>query len=434
MFVAQGGAANMEPFRFVQAGDFHLEQCIHGLEEAPEALRDLIIDAPFVAARRVFEIAIAEKADFVVLTGDILHPQQAGPRAMGFLIDQFELLKAENIAVYWAGGRVDSPERWPEAIRLPSNVHWFPAGRLEFFAPAAKGLSLCHLLGASLDGNRAIRTTDYETDENKFTIAVAPGRMEADGLVRPGIHYWCLGGESKRRVVAAAPVPAHQSGSPQGRSPADTGPHGCLVVHVSDEAKLRVHFTPTDVIRFHTETLVMPLDATRIELQQAIREKANALRLENEERKLFVTWKIHAPGALGYELRHTSLANDLIGELRDDFGKKGASAWTVGVDCETNEDLPHACYEEDTILGDFLRTTRRYEQDESEDLALSAQVVEGDWSLSAPELVAIGDDVTRTQILREAAVLGIDLLAGESGLKQFMERHEAELADKEDAE
>lgn len=424
----------MEPFRFVQAGDFHLEQCIHGLEEAPENLRDLMIDAPFLAAQRVFSTAISEKADFVVLTGDILHPQQAGPRAMAFLIEQFELLQSEGISVYWAGGRVDAPERWPEAIRLPSNVHWFPEGRLEFFSPSAKGISLCHLLGASLDGNRAIRTSDYETDEGKFTIAVAPGRMEADGLVRPGIHYWCLGGEAKRRVVAAAPVPAHQSGSPQGRSPSDTGPHGCLVVHVSDEAKLRVHFMPTDVIRFHTEKLVMPIDATRLELQQAIRDKTTALKHENEERKLFVSWKIQAPGVLGYELRHSNLATELMGELRDDFGRKGAGAWTVGVECESNDELPKSCYEEDTILGDFLRTTRRFESDESEELSLSSEVAEGDWSLSARELVAIGDGATRSQILREAAVLGIDLLAGESGIKQFMDRQDAELADKEGEE
>lgn len=424
----------MEPFRFVQAGDFHLEQCIHGLEEAPESLRDLMIDAPFIAARRVFETAIAEKADFVVLTGDILHPQQAGPRAMAFLIDQFELLQSENISVYWAGGRVDAPDRWPEAVALPSNVHWFPSGRIELFAPSTKGISLCHLLGASLDANRTIRTSDYESEEGKFTIAVAPGRMEADGLVRPGVHYWCLGGEAKRRVVATAPAPAHQSGSPQGRSPADAGPHGCLVVHVNEEAKIRVHFMPTDVVRFHTETLRMPLDATRSELQYAIQEKANSLKLENEERKLFVTWKIDAPGSLGYELRHTSLASDLLGELRDDFGRKGAGAWTVGVECETPSDLPEAAYLEDTILGDFLRTSRRYEQDEAEDLALSSYVTEGDWSLNARELVAVSDAAMRSQILREAAVLGIDLLAGESGIKQFIERHEAESTDKEGLE
>jgi exonuclease SbcD len=258
--------------------------------------------------------------------------------------------------------------------------------------------------------------------------------MEADGLVRPGVHYWCLGGEAKRRVVATAPAPAHQSGSPQGRSPADAGPHGCLVVHVNEEAKIRVHFMPTDVVRFHTETLRMPLDATRSELQYAIQEKANSLKLENEERKLFVTWKIDAPGSLGYELRHTSLASDLLGELRDDFGRKGAGAWTVGVECETPSDLPEAAYLEDTILGDFLRTSRRYEQDEAEDLALSSYVTEGDWSLNARELVAVSDAAMRSQILREAAVLGIDLLAGESGIKQFIERHEAESTDKEGLE
>ena len=48
-----------------------------GLSEAPSHLRDLLVDAPILAARRVFETAALEEADFLVLSGGILNPQQA---------------------------------------------------------------------------------------------------------------------------------------------------------------------------------------------------------------------------------------------------------------------------------------------------------------------------------------------------------------------
>ena len=63
------------PFRFVHASDFHLEQPLMGVAEVPDHLRDLFLDAPYTAAGKLFEAVLAEDADFVVLSGDMLHPR-----------------------------------------------------------------------------------------------------------------------------------------------------------------------------------------------------------------------------------------------------------------------------------------------------------------------------------------------------------------------
>ena len=83
-----------DTLRFLHASDFHLEAPVGGLAEVPEQLRDLLIDAPRVAAQRVFESAIAHRVDFLLLAGDILHPYNAGPGALAFLLEQFERLEA----------------------------------------------------------------------------------------------------------------------------------------------------------------------------------------------------------------------------------------------------------------------------------------------------------------------------------------------------
>ena len=58
------------------------------------------MSSPGPSAAGVFETALAEKVDFVVLSGDLLHSRHAGPRGPLFLIEQFERLAERNIAVY----------------------------------------------------------------------------------------------------------------------------------------------------------------------------------------------------------------------------------------------------------------------------------------------------------------------------------------------
>ena len=56
---------------------------------------------------------------------------------------------------------------------------------------------------------------------------------KADGLeAHPtrGMHYWALGGRAERTTLFNSPGIAHYPGTPQGRSPAEAGAHGCTVV------------------------------------------------------------------------------------------------------------------------------------------------------------------------------------------------------------
>ena len=81
-----------QSFRFLHASDFHLEEPLGGLAEVPPHLGELFLDAPFTAAERVFDVAVRERVDFVILSGDILEPTLAGPRGISFLLNQFATL------------------------------------------------------------------------------------------------------------------------------------------------------------------------------------------------------------------------------------------------------------------------------------------------------------------------------------------------------
>ncbi len=98
---------NQEAFQFLQLTDLRLELPCGGLSEVPDQLREVLIDAPYRATERIIELAIDQRVDFVLLSGNTCDVQRAGPRAALFLEQQFERLNEKNIPIYWAAGPRD---------------------------------------------------------------------------------------------------------------------------------------------------------------------------------------------------------------------------------------------------------------------------------------------------------------------------------------
>ena len=103
----------LRPFRFLHASDLHLEQVPTGLAQVPEHLRQQLLETSYQAAEFVFDTALTEDVQFVILAGDVIDIDRAGPRGIAFLRDKFERLAEHDITVYWAGGANDGPDGWP---------------------------------------------------------------------------------------------------------------------------------------------------------------------------------------------------------------------------------------------------------------------------------------------------------------------------------
>src|SRR5487761_1383073 len=205
--------------RFIHTSDWHLERPLSGLAEVPEPLRDLVADAPYRAAENVVAAALAEQAHFVILAGDIIDVELAGPQGVAFLVRQFKRLAERQVRVYWAGGRVDRPERRPAAIRLPDNVCRFSSRRPEDFLFQIGDQPAARITGMSRSRGGKVRAADFWPDPDGLpSIAVAHGRLDRGALATRGLTYWALGGKHGRSSVLDPPHAAHFSGSPQGRS------------------------------------------------------------------------------------------------------------------------------------------------------------------------------------------------------------------------
>ena len=118
---------SQRPFKFVHAGDFHLEIPGDGSADVPESLADLLVDCPYRAAQQVFDTVLAEEADLLILSGNLLDVDLTGPRGMIFLIRTVRALATSAaFDVYWAAGEVDAAETSQRIVSaFPDNVRIF---------------------------------------------------------------------------------------------------------------------------------------------------------------------------------------------------------------------------------------------------------------------------------------------------------------------
>ncbi|MFH1266437.1 MAG: hypothetical protein ABIK89_11980, partial [Planctomycetota bacterium] len=365
------------------------------------------------AAERVFETVLAEEAEFLILAGDILDPQKTGPRGPIFLVEQFERLAERDIAVYWASGNVDPADAWPPVMKLPGNVHLFPRGSLEEFVHQRDNAPLARLIGAGRDPARKFRPKDFDPDPGGlFSIAVMHGGASAKALRSRDIHYWALGGRHDRSTLFSSPHIAHYPGSPQGRSPGEHGKHGCTLVQVDQEQHARTSLVPTDVMRWLDERVVVDEEASREDLESMVREQMHTLIETTPSVDLLVSWTIAGGDPLLSRIRREGLADELLEALRAEYGFGPPSAWSLSMDVEFSESLSPELYEQETICGDFLRAIRQFQMNSDEPLDLDDYVAEKH-SAGVGAAIASPAHAIREYILREAALLGVDLLGPE---------------------
>jgi exonuclease SbcD len=396
------------PLRFVHAGDLHLERPLSGVAEVPPHLREAFLEAPYLAAQQIFETALTEGADAVLLAGDVVHLDRAGPRAIVFLIEQFQRLANHNIAVYWAGGEVDPPDAWPANAALPPNVHRFPAGRVGNFEHQRGGKTVSRIQGISRSPGQIVDDSGFHRDAHGlFTVGVAFGTAAAPGAEGDRVHYMALGGQHRRQTVDQSPGIAHYAGTPQGRDPGETGPCGCTLVTVDESGHVKTTFTPVDVVRWMTETIELTADEDS--LLSLMQQRINHVRDKHADRDLLITWNIRGRGELLNRLRPGGASDHLIAELRKTYGQGSPAAWSVALNCDEPLCIPAEWYDEETIRGDVLRQFRELESKSEIGLELADFLPEGVAAASWGELTHTST-ADRGVLLLAASKLGVDLL------------------------
>lgn len=396
------------PFRFLHSSDFHLERPPSGLSEVSEHLRELFVESPFLAAERVFETALAEKVDFLLLAGDLVDVRAVGPLGIAFLIGQFERLRDRGLPVYWASGSVDAARHWPVAVALPANVHRFVVPQVESTTVERGGVALADILGTARDRRHGIAPAQFSRHPERFSIALAHGPVEPATLRSREIDYWALGGRHNRQTLFAEQGVAHYPGSPQGRGIQESGPHGCTIVDVDSERHARTRFVATDVLRWHNERIELAPEQRLSDLPKLIEQRLAVLANQSPDTDLMIRWTVaHSDSRSATPARHT--AAELLESLRTKYGFDPPVRWSLAIDIDDTALLP-SLVDEDSILGDFLREVRHYQSDPLAPLEFADLISERRAAGTLGAALRTVDGSTRQRVLEQVAALGIDLL------------------------
>jgi DNA repair exonuclease SbcCD nuclease subunit len=396
--------------KYIHAADFHLDEPIHGLAELPSHLKSALANAPYLAASRVFDLAIAERVDFVLLAGDLFNMELAGPRSAAFILSQFERLADKDIQVYWCGGSVDQPDRWPSAIELPENVLTFNSSYVEQVEHRRDGEVIATIYASGFD-ERKRNPADFAADVNDaFAIALAHGELDTSRVAECRIRYWALGGRHKSNKLEQAGTVVAYPGTIQGRSPQEPGPHGCKLCRVDSTGKLRVQNVETDPVRWIPQKLAIAETVNLEELKDALTERALKIASETNDMTVLVHWQLTTSGQFNPAIHTRAWSAELLEWLRDEFGRSDRGVWSVELDVVPPDALPVGWYEEDTILGEYLRAVGRYQSDDSLKLALHDYLPN---SVQDDLMAGIGHVVheQREETLRAAALVGVEYLA-----------------------
>ena len=467
-----------QPLRFIHASDLHLERTIEGVTECPAHWEQRMLDISKRAAERLFQQCLDEKIDFLILSGNVLNANLAPPGIFLFLVEQFERLRKSDINVYWAGGEFDSPEDMPNAFPMPDNVYRFPSNSIqEFYFHRTEGpdtLPIAKLVGMSRNQrNKRIRSSEFPLEPGGlFTIAVANGEIEPETLTQRHIDYWAMGGSNRRNTfhgnprkkghdgkplpldpeyrqkvkdkkdLPPQPFVVHYSGATLARTPLDIGHYGATLVEVVlDQAGMPLeepvltHFS-TSPIRWVNDKVILEATDDGGKLADELRLRLKNYREAQKVDDLLINWLIDVPpGQLAQHLRRSGLTNDLLSELRAMYGQDEPMTWSVSISVLVPERLPKVQYEQQTILGDFLRSVKHFQDNPQELIHLGgyipknweheetirqlllAEKVKGeitDAENKEPKERWVQSSVqteTQQRVLREAAMTGVELFA-----------------------
>lgn len=359
----------MTKLTFIHAADLHLDSPFAGMSNIPNQIFKRLKESTFQSARNMFDLAIDQEVDFVLLSGDLFDESNRSLKAQLFLRNQFLKLQEHEIDVFIIYGNHDhlggewTPIEWPE------NVHVFLSS-----TPSEQSFYRGDQLAASIYGfsynERAVyenMTSHYvKTTDAPYHIAMLHGTLagqeghdayapfQLQQLLSRDFDYWALGHIHKRALLHEDPMIIYP-GNLQGRHIKETGEKGCYVVHLSENSHAAEFIGCSDVI-FETLSLDITDTAHMTDLVTLVDKQMSRLK----ERGIPHVVKIELTGETPAYIRLSQLEvlEELMAVLHEQEEEEDIFVWVMSIDCRTNEDI---VYPEDSFLKELTSEIAQFD-------------------------------------------------------------------------
>ncbi|MNI01929.1 putative metallophosphoesterase YhaO [compost metagenome] len=323
----------MNQLRFIHAADLHLDSPFKGMTGIPERLRDRLRDSTFRALYELLQLAISERVDFMVISGDVYDLADRSLRAQIRFQRTLEQLAQLDIPVYVIHGNHDPEDGRAAKLTWPSTVHFFSTEHVQTVAVEKPGrgvIAQIHGISyptAAVTDNLALLFRRGEL--NVYQIGLLHTNVDGDAahdnyapctkhdLLRAGMDYWALGHVHTRKVLNSEPFIVYP-GNIQGRSIRETGPRGCYVVEVQKDGGTELTFHALDRVRWYSTIVSLTGLHTEQELRNKLDQEREFIRRDANGRDAIVRFALEGRGPLHGLLRKGNALAELVTELRDE--------------------------------------------------------------------------------------------------------------------
>ncbi|WP_438349789.1 metallophosphoesterase family protein [Paenibacillus sp. FA6] len=375
----------MIPFRFIHAADLHLDSKFAGMKGLSDIIRQHLRESTFIALRHLIEVAIVEQVDFIVISGDVYDAADSSLRAHLSLQAAFEELGSHGIHIYVIHGNHDPLDGPRLQIKDADHVHVF-GPEVESYRARRRTdqREVAVVSGISYPTSKVTENTALkfrrEDESTLFHIAILHANVDGDPvhetyspctrkeLESSGYDYWALGHIHQRRVIQEYPHIVY-AGNIQGRSVKETGPKGCYVVEVSEDASLQLTFHELDHVRYVREEMSIDGIHDIEEWRMRVEEKVDNIRILRPDQMSIVRWIITGRSSIHRTLESGHVARELEDELRRreiaraESGQFGGLVWSESISLHSGIEIDRSeLMREDHFLGEMLRLAEKVDQ------------------------------------------------------------------------
>jgi DNA repair protein SbcD/Mre11 len=262
--------------RFIHTGDLHLDTPFKGLSKINSALAERLKDASARSFKKIADICIQERVDFLLVAGDVFDSEVKSLSAQLRFVEELKRLNKAGIPAYIIAGNHDPLVSWMKELEMPEMVYRF-GPQVEHRTFMRDDRAVADIYGVSFEQKEVYvnlaRSFERREDCAHFSIALLHGSPGSDYGHNPyapfvlddirgkGFDYWALGHIHKKLILQQSDPAVVYPGNPQGRDFGETGERGCFLVELKHNSKPALRFIPTHTIRF--EEIV--IDLTGIE-------------------------------------------------------------------------------------------------------------------------------------------------------------------------
>jgi DNA repair exonuclease SbcCD nuclease subunit len=361
-------------FRFIHCADLHLDSPFEGVGALDPRIGAALRDATFRALDNVIDLAVRQRADLIVIAGDVYDGADRSLKAQLRFRDALARAAAAGICCCVTHGNHDPLDGWQIELALPAGSHRFGGEAVERFTVVRDGRPLADVYGISYATREVSQNlaTEFRRDgDAPVAIGVlhcnvggdprhdnyAPCSM--DDLAGAAMDYWALGHIHQRNVLRDAAPTVVYSGNAQGRSVRELGPRGCYLVHVEEGGRFNPEFVATDTVRWFERSL----DTSPFEqfdaLLDALTDLREEIRTAAEGRAAVLRLHLTGRSELHGVLQREATAADLAVQLREGEPERSDFVWLESLRIATRPavDVQRRRELED-FVGDFLRAAQ----------------------------------------------------------------------------